>query len=485
MNEFIKMKKVALLIIVIIGFSVLNAQNLVPNASFENAWTCPSYFYTEAESDIIPMWHNPSRGTPDYFNRCSDSIVSVPLNFAGTLEAHDGNGYMGLILRETFEPELRRDGVSREYIQVKIASALKAGHLYCFTMQYALSSRSPFAVDALGVAITKTKISSRDARQIIQMPQITNIPGHFMQNKTGWAELCGIYRARGNEQYLTIGNFLNDDKTSFIPMNDADADSNFVYAYYYIDNVKLIEIEDEFQCGCQDDFSVGSDYLSEKYDRKTGFNTRKPDNSDNNGNLADNRNGGNTTLINGNAVDNGNNPSGNNGNNAENAGDSDKNYSNIGNNSDENKGTDVSGNYTAGNSNENLSDNTKDLDNFDIASAGIGDAFRMSRIYFEFNSAELLDPSFDQMNKLLVLLKENPRLRIEIRGHTDNVGTKQYNRKLSIARAAAVYNYLIANGVDKSRMKYRGFGNDVPVATNDTEEGRQLNRRVEILIVEL
>jgi len=109
----------------------------------------------------------------------------------------------------------------------------------------------------------------------------------------------------------------------------------------------------------------------------------------------------------------------------------------------------------------------------------------MSRIYFEFNSAELLDPSFDQMNKLLVLLKENPRLRIEIRGHTDNVGTKQYNRKLSIARAAAVYNYLIDAGIEKTRMKYRGFGNDVPVATNDTEEGRQLNRRVEILIVEL
>ncbi|HQB22047.1 MAG TPA: OmpA family protein, partial [Bacteroidales bacterium] len=74
---------------------------------------------------------------------------------------------------------------------------------------------------------------------------------------------------------------------------------------------------------------------------------------------------------------------------------------------------------------------------------------------------------------------------IEVRGHTDNVGTESYNRTLSMKRAQAVYDYLISSGIDKKRMKYRGFGTKVPVASNETEEGRSLNRRVEIMIVEL
>lgn len=126
------------------------SQNLVPNAGFESPWTCPSYFSTEPVKELIPLWYNPSRGTPDYFNRCADSIVSIPDNFAGNIDAAEGDAYIGLILRETFDPSIRRDGVSREYIQVRLKEPLKHNQLYCCTMQYALSSRSPYAVDALG-----------------------------------------------------------------------------------------------------------------------------------------------------------------------------------------------------------------------------------------------------------------------------------------------------------------------------------------------
>ena len=70
-------------------------------------------------------------------------------------------------------------------------------------------------------------------------------------------------------------------------------------------------------------------------------------------------------------------------------------------------------------------------------------------------------------------------------GHTDNIGSESYNKKLSVDRAASVYNYLIEKGIPKTRMKYRGFGPNVPVADNNTEEGRELNRRVEIFIVEI
>jgi outer membrane protein OmpA-like peptidoglycan-associated protein len=80
-------------------------------------------------------------------------------------------------------------------------------------------------------------------------------------------------------------------------------------------------------------------------------------------------------------------------------------------------------------------------------------------------------------------MKTNPKLKIEIGGHTDNVGTKAYNKTLSENRANSVYNYLISKGIDKTRLSYKGYDFSVPVATNDTEEGRALNRRTEFKVI--
>jgi outer membrane protein OmpA-like peptidoglycan-associated protein len=75
-------------------------------------------------------------------------------------------------------------------------------------------------------------------------------------------------------------------------------------------------------------------------------------------------------------------------------------------------------------------------------------------------------------------------LKIEISGHTDNVGTYDYNKTLSENRALSVLNYLTENGIETSRLKYAGYADTRPVATNDTEEGRALNRRTEFKVWE-
>ena len=80
-------------------------------------------------------------------------------------------------------------------------------------------------------------------------------------------------------------------------------------------------------------------------------------------------------------------------------------------------------------------------------------------------------------------MNENPNMKIQISGYTDNVGTPADNLKLSNGRALSVVNYLIAKGVKKDRLSYKGFGETNPVATNDTEEGRALNRRTELRVV--
>lgn len=107
----------------------------------------------------------------------------------------------------------------------------------------------------------------------------------------------------------------------------------------------------------------------------------------------------------------------------------------------------------------------------------------LKNILFDINSATLQDISLIEINKLLQLLNENPTLKIQVNGHTDNVGKPADNLKLSEARAKAVVDYLVGKGVNRSRLAYKGFGETKPVASNNTEEGRAQNRRTEFVIV--
>lgn len=107
----------------------------------------------------------------------------------------------------------------------------------------------------------------------------------------------------------------------------------------------------------------------------------------------------------------------------------------------------------------------------------------LKNIFFEFNSFELLPGSYAELNKVVEYMKSNPKLKIEIGGHTDNVGTKAYNKTLSENRANSVYNYLIGKEIDKSRLSFKGYDFSVPISTNDTDEGRALNRRTEFKVI--
>ncbi len=421
------------------------AQNLVKNHSFENAWSCPEDYNGYAVKFPFPDWINPNNGTPDLMHSCSVMRAGVPENFAGYMYPYDGGAYAGIILREKFDDSLKvYKGVSREYLQTKLTEPLKKNTLYCVKFYYVNAKKSMYSVDALGITLTVDQIKSKNADRILQRPQITNRPGHIMDNTDEWTEFCGYYRARGGEHYLTIGNFWDNSTTQYINKHNEYSDSAFFYAYYLIDNVSVFEIESEFECGCLNDLAWSSDWKSETFDPATGYNTRKINNTDNNSNLANN--------------------------------------SSSGNENDENN----SSSHLNANPNETDATGLKtQITKAAFDNAEIGDRFRLNQIYFEFNSSELLTVSYIQLDSLYNILEQKPSVRIEIRGHTDNIGSESYNKKLSVDRAASVYNYLIEKGIPKTRMKYRGFGPNVPVADNNTEEGRELNRRVEIFIVEI
>jgi outer membrane protein OmpA-like peptidoglycan-associated protein len=104
------------------------------------------------------------------------------------------------------------------------------------------------------------------------------------------------------------------------------------------------------------------------------------------------------------------------------------------------------------------------------------------KILFGFNQATLNSSASTNLDKLSIILKEYPDTDIEIQGHTDSKGTDEYNMTLSEKRASSVASYLRGKGVSSSRIRTKGFGETAPVASNDTEDGRAQNRRVNFLI---
>jgi outer membrane protein OmpA-like peptidoglycan-associated protein len=111
-----------------------------------------------------------------------------------------------------------------------------------------------------------------------------------------------------------------------------------------------------------------------------------------------------------------------------------------------------------------------------------GNSITLNNLYFDYDSDKILPTSYAEIERLSLFLKRNKQIHIKIIGHTDNQGSKSYNLDLSQRRAAALMNALIRKGIAADRLTSKGMGSEAPIATNDTEEGRAQNRRVEIII---
>jgi outer membrane protein OmpA-like peptidoglycan-associated protein len=114
----------------------------------------------------------------------------------------------------------------------------------------------------------------------------------------------------------------------------------------------------------------------------------------------------------------------------------------------------------------------------------VGSKIILKNIFFDFDKSTLRQPeSTNELDRLIKLLNDVPTMKIEISGHTDSKGSDSYNLTLSQNRAQAVVDYLAAHGIDKGRLKATGYGETKPIDTNDTDEGRQNNRRTEFEIL--
>ena len=114
----------------------------------------------------------------------------------------------------------------------------------------------------------------------------------------------------------------------------------------------------------------------------------------------------------------------------------------------------------------------------------IGSKIALRNVFFETGKSEVKIDSYPELDRLIQLMQDVPTLKIELSGHTDNIGNDEYNLNLSQRRADAVRLYLTSRGLDKSRVSAVGYGESKPVDTNETSEGRANNRRTEFEIID-
>ena len=112
-----------------------------------------------------------------------------------------------------------------------------------------------------------------------------------------------------------------------------------------------------------------------------------------------------------------------------------------------------------------------------------GQKITLNNVFFDTNSTELKEESVVELDKLVILMKNNTNIKVEIGGHTDNVGSAEYNQKLSEGRAKTTVDYLKSKGIAATRISYKGYGMTQPISSNSTEEGRAQNRRIEAKIL--
>jgi outer membrane protein OmpA-like peptidoglycan-associated protein len=344
------------------------AQNLVPNGSFEDYVECPGSYSQMTAEFRVPSWRSITTGSPDYFNICSRGEAAVPYNWAGVSEAFDGKAYVGIYLWMNLPKEYR------EYLHCKLKQPLVKDSLYHIEFRYKLSSYSKFCTDRIGILLSDSLKPVSNDLPLSVKPTFSFIKDSALTLETGsWEVASAEYRAKGNEQFLTIGNFFDNESTHSyrILFRPAQQPMLAEAAYYYVDDVKVIP---RFPG-------------QEEKDKVPLDEDREPE---------------------------------------------------------------------------------------------LNKVYVLKDIRFESNSYALLPVSYDALDSIAFYLHNHPALSVRLSGHTDDLGTEEYNLTLSAQRAESAAAYLKSRGIAGRRITTAGYGKTRPLLEENTEEARRVNRRVEV-----
>lgn len=206
-------KKIIILLNCLIFYFYSKSQNIVSNGSFEKKLYCPKEINAIGYLDMVVDWKQPTLGTTDYFNSCNKKMLGTSQKYT-FISPKDGNAYIGLVCYAEMSFIDMPGGNYREYLETKLLSPLVKDKMYCVKMYVRIDNNSLYAVDALGIYLLSKMIKHNSFRMFRYNPQISNTTGSFLNKSDIWTPIGGIYRAKGGEQFLTIGNFKTDTHTT-------------------------------------------------------------------------------------------------------------------------------------------------------------------------------------------------------------------------------------------------------------------------------
>ena len=490
--------------ICLLACASIQGQNLVPNPGFEEYITCPKE--TGKRQLNIIGWTQPTSGAMDYFNRCS-ATCGVPENPMGRQEPKNGDACIGLLL---FHDK------HRSYAQIELKNPLVEGNTYNVEFSVSLSEKSKFAIGNIGAYFTPAKFESktdgvlecfetfedRGSKEIIAglcKPQIRNPSASFISDVYDWTTISGSFKARGGEKYIIIGNFYASDGTKAL-----DVDGKNPNAYYYIDDVAV------YQSGTKPEAFPSAGFIPAEGITRSGqvVDTRiKKESLKKENSLPAKK----ETVAETKPAPAPTQPT-------EKQIATEKKAAEEKQLTAEKQKQQESGDMEAAiekqlaekekaQTEQTVEEKLAALDT-ETTEEQVERMLAeketeketeikpqpptqtkskptiLRQLFFEKNSATILPESEDELIMLQDLMLSNPDMHIEIAGHTDESGSEELNKKLSIARAQAVSNFMQMLEIDASRMTCKGFGSTRPLFNNDTEQGREKNRRVEFRVIQ-
>jgi hypothetical protein len=205
----IKLKKRNMKTRLIIAFSLittvgLSQTNLVPNPTFER--TGKKVKFLNSIKEAIP-WTSPTLAKADlYIPKTKNNFISIPVNDYGEEKPMKGTGYAGIYAYSYKNKE------ARTYLQVKLTEKMVIGKEYCVKYHVSLADLSKYATNHLGAALTEKAVTANNEEilkfdNFVESKRLTIYEKQFY-----WTPICGIYKSKGGEEYLTIGNFTEDEK---------------------------------------------------------------------------------------------------------------------------------------------------------------------------------------------------------------------------------------------------------------------------------
>ena len=221
-------------------------ENMVENGSFEQIL---GKLKREGAIQVAVGWMSPTKTNADLFSSKAPEVIGTPANLYGFEDPQDGNNYVGI---RTFSYGNKEP---RNYISTKLKLPLRKNAKYCVKFYISLAEASKYASNNIGANFSKKQYNIDEDKSIMATTSVMHIDNPVFNAQFGWDQICGIYVAQGGEKFLNIGNFSpdGDTKNERLKKPKDFMGAQIISAYYYVDNISVIMVDNEEECECESD----------------------------------------------------------------------------------------------------------------------------------------------------------------------------------------------------------------------------------------